>query len=391
MTSDAWRGHANRLLDQLKARGLMSSAELERVFWEVPRHLFIDRMYEYEQSSYSWTLQEKPAFGEENDGWLAEIYQDRPLVVGIDDSGMPYCSNSAPCLVAQLLEFLALTPGDRVLEIGTGTGHLTALLGMLVKPAGEVLSVDIEPELARSADMRLRSAFSGIPVQVAVGDGRSWRRGSADRDAVVSTGSCWPVPDGWLESLAPGGRLCVELRGGLAGSVLRARRSGDAGRAGLVTGTFGGQQAGFMPLRASASGFSDPIALPLGFGIEAIEQAPAEGLGAAQLTQDFKWYCQLEIPDAKFIMTDTDETAHLTPYLIADDGLDGVMLPEDGVVAGSELVAYGDTSFLLDRVLSAWRGWHQKGCPGFGQYRFESPDPDQQLVILNGRDKTWKI
>lgn len=386
-----WRVHAEQLLDMLQQRGLITTLSLERAFWETPRHLFIDGIYEYSQNTFSWLWRESPSNAAEDSAWLSKVYQDRPLVVGIDDSGQPYCSNSAPSLVFRILEFLNLKPGNRALEIGTGTGQLTVLISRLVGNEGEVASIEIESELAQSAAKRLELVAPGSPTNITVGDGRSWRRPSADCDAVVATGSCWPVPQGWLASLAPEGRLSVEVRGGLAGALLLARKVSDSSGPYRVKGSFIDHPAGFMPLRASASGFMDPISLPLGFGRDEVARVPSEGLGARQLTRAFSWYCQLEVPDATFIRCDPEEIGHPAPYLVADDGLDAVGLPEDGAMSDSELAAYGGTSFLLERVLSAWRGWCLRERPEMRQYSFESRTPEDQVVSLNGYDGSWNL
>ena len=75
-----------------------------------------------------------------------------------DSRGMPLSSSSQPSLMAEMLELLALRPGDRVLEIGTGTGYNAALLRHLVGPKGHVTSVDVDAALVRAARRSLRDA-----------------------------------------------------------------------------------------------------------------------------------------------------------------------------------------------------------------------------------------
>jgi protein-L-isoaspartate(D-aspartate) O-methyltransferase len=109
----------------------------------------------------------------------------------------------APKLEARLLQELTLRKGDRVLEVGTGSGYVTALLGTL---AGLVYSVEIHPDLSAGAAARL--AAHGIEnVTLEVGDAaQGWKR-HAPYDAILLTGSLPILPGSWRDQLAPGGRL----------------------------------------------------------------------------------------------------------------------------------------------------------------------------------------
>lgn len=109
----------------------------------------------------------------------------------------------APRLEARIVQELALRPGDKVLEVGTGSGYLTALLASL---GGHVVSVEIVPEFAQSAGARL--ATHGIAnVTLEAGDAaRGWPR-HGPYDAIVLTGSVPVLPDAFQKSMQPGGRL----------------------------------------------------------------------------------------------------------------------------------------------------------------------------------------
>ena len=109
----------------------------------------------------------------------------------------------APRLEARMLQELALRPGDKILEVGTGSGFMTALLASL---GGHVTSVDIIPEFTQSAGARL-VAHAIANVTLESGDAaRGWDR-HAPYDAIVLTGSVPVLPDGFRKSLLPGGRL----------------------------------------------------------------------------------------------------------------------------------------------------------------------------------------
>lgn len=116
-------------------------------------------------------------------------------------------SMMAPKLEARIVQELALKPDHRVLEIGTGSGYLTALLAA---KAGHVTSIEIFPSLAKTAEAALRAA--GVHnVSLKVGDAArspAGHVGAIDHfDAIVLTGSVPVLPTAFFEVLRDGGRL----------------------------------------------------------------------------------------------------------------------------------------------------------------------------------------
>jgi len=108
-----------------------------------------------------------------------------------------------PKLEARVLQELALHKSDKVLEVGTGSGYLTALLA---HRAGKVVSVEINPKLAAFGRGNLER-HGADNVTLETGDAaRGWAR-QAPYDAIVLTGSTPVLPRAFLEQLAPGGRL----------------------------------------------------------------------------------------------------------------------------------------------------------------------------------------
>jgi protein-L-isoaspartate(D-aspartate) O-methyltransferase len=107
-----------------------------------------------------------------------------------------------PKMEARVLQSLAINPGERALEIGTGSGYFTALLAAR---GANVVSVEIDAK--RAADARAKLARHGFTkVRVEAGDGaRGWGRDTYD--AIVLTGSTPILPDSFAAQLAPGGRL----------------------------------------------------------------------------------------------------------------------------------------------------------------------------------------
>jgi protein-L-isoaspartate(D-aspartate) O-methyltransferase len=113
-----------------------------------------------------------------------------------------------PVMEGRVLQALALKPDDHVLEIGTGSGFLTACLASL---AARVTSVDIHADFTAEAGQRLQAA--GINnVQLATGEAVNGWQPQGTFDVVVVTGAVYRIPDRFLGWLKPGGRL-LAIRG----------------------------------------------------------------------------------------------------------------------------------------------------------------------------------
>ena len=110
-----------------------------------------------------------------------------------------------------MLDQLDVHPGQRILEIGAGTGYNAALLADLTGPGGQVTSVDIDPEVTARA-RRALDATGYQHVHVATRDGALGDPEYAPYDRIILTVGAWDLPPAWWAQLAPGGRLVVPLR-----------------------------------------------------------------------------------------------------------------------------------------------------------------------------------
>jgi protein-L-isoaspartate(D-aspartate) O-methyltransferase len=128
-------------------------------------------------------------------------YEDHPLPIGCEQT------ISQPYIVAIMLQHLALQPGDRVLEVGTGSGYVTALLSTL---CAEVYSVERHAELALSAEERLRR-LGYANVKIRVGDGSQGWAEYAPYDAVLVSAAAREVPATLFAQLSEGGRMIVPV------------------------------------------------------------------------------------------------------------------------------------------------------------------------------------
>jgi protein-L-isoaspartate(D-aspartate) O-methyltransferase len=187
---------------------------------------------------------------------LESVYSDQAFVTKADPGGLPLSSSSQPALMAKMLELLDLHPGQRVLEIGAGTGYNAALLAQLVGSGGKVTSIDVDKDLARRARGALKDA--GYKASVVVGDGRGGWPDAAPYDRIIVTACADEIPRPWLEQLEDGGRLELPLRLDPDRAAIQVipvfERRGDRLRSTALT------WGGFMPLHGGDGGWRHPPA-----------------------------------------------------------------------------------------------------------------------------------
>jgi protein-L-isoaspartate(D-aspartate) O-methyltransferase len=196
---DSYGGYRGQLVETLQGKGVRDLAVLRAVRM-VPRHLFVPGSVRH------------------------RAYDDVALPIG---SGQTI---SQPYVQARYLELLGLSGRERVLEIGTGSGYQTALLGLLCET---VFSVERVQGLAQSARGALEAAGIRNAI-VLVGDGTLGWRPFAPYDAILVAAASPEIPAPLLEQLAPGGKMVIPL-GDRAGQTLTlVQRQGDEIRTSTV-------------------------------------------------------------------------------------------------------------------------------------------------------------
>jgi protein-L-isoaspartate(D-aspartate) O-methyltransferase len=176
---DGWARQRRTMVNQqLRQRGI-SQVEVLAAMEQVPRHLFLpERMW-------------------------PQAYEDRALPVG------PERTVYQPYVVALMTSLLDLKRGDRVLEIGTGSGYHAAVLSRI---ASQVYSVEIDPRVAEQAGRAL-AGMGYRNVVVRVGDGYLGLPDKAPFDAILLSAAPPHIPQPLIDQLRPGGKMVVPVGG----------------------------------------------------------------------------------------------------------------------------------------------------------------------------------
>ncbi len=178
---------------------------------------------------------------------LDDAYADRAIAIKSSD-GEVLSSISQPSMIALMLQLLAPEAGDRVLEVGTGSGYHAALLAELVGTAGSVTTTDLDADLTARAGAVLESlGYAQVRVVTADGAGPSMEGTHFDR--IVVTARSDDVADSWWNALSDGARLVVPLRLEGAGEYA----VGFVRRGGRLE-SVGAHPCAFLALRGEAAG-----------------------------------------------------------------------------------------------------------------------------------------
>ena len=210
------------MVNELKRRGLDLEPAIEEVFRTIPREIF---------------LPGAP---------LERVYSGDAVITKQDDDGSPISCSSEVGIMIAMAQLLDVAPGQRILEIGAGTGYNAAVLAHLVGEHGAITTIDIDAGVAAQAREHLASAgFDGVAVITA--DGWRGSAGNAPYDRIEVTASVADLSPEWIAQLADGGKIVLPLvlRAGMQ-AVLGLRKHGrDLVSTRVVPG-------GFMRLRGPA-------------------------------------------------------------------------------------------------------------------------------------------
>jgi len=157
---------------------------------------------------------------------LAELNEALPIGYGQ--------TISQPLVVAFMLELLSPEPGEKILDIGSGSGWTSALLGEIVGPRGKIIAIDIVPELVEFGQNNVKKynlIERGI-VEFIYADGSKGYEKEAPFDKILASASAEILPQSWKEQLKIGGRIVTPI-GSSIWLFIKKKKEGDESSAHL--------------------------------------------------------------------------------------------------------------------------------------------------------------
>jgi len=369
------RRRLQALVRELVGQGAIGSAAWRSVLERVPRHPFLPQFYLAGGSGDRTVGRhfQADAATESGSEWLDLVYRNETYVTALDPTtikavdggwrGRPTSSCPRPSLIARMLEALTVRDGQRVLEIGTGSGYQAALLSERLG-SRHVTTIDIDPVLAGAARQRL--AGCGYTPTVAAGDGADGYAPGAPYDRVIATCAVLEIPPAWLAQTRPGGLIVANLRGELGGALMRLA----VGEDGTASGRFLPGWGGFMPLRHEADRYP-PSAPPeldpeLDAAVPTVERA-TRVYPAALTDLAFGFVAQLHLPGVHLWQSWPDERGDWSLRLWGTDG-SWAHLPHMLSPTRQWTVREHGRRMLWTLVEQAWQWWEATGHPRWDQF-----------------------
>lgn len=371
------------LASALMEKGALTSDWLP-AYNAVPRHLFIPDMIWPGRAGMN-RQDDRVIRSESPETWWRAVYRDAPITTQWDDgtySGpgkgkIPTSSNSMPTMVFSMLGALNVQDGNRVLEIGTGTGWNAALLSSRLG-AENVVTIEVDENSARDARTRLKSA--GYEPLTVVGDGAEGYADGAPYDRVIATASIGRVPREWITQTTPGGLIVAPWGPTYGGeAVVRLAVADD----GTASGPFLGSSA-FMRLRDQRTrrkhvreylgGRAWPADGRRGMtsiSPESVGDWPVMFAIGVQVPEAFPWAETYDDGSYTLWLRDTAVTSWATADYVP--GREEFEVHQSG------------PRNLWDEVVSAYRWWEEQGRPGFERFGL-TVDPVGERVWLDSPD-----
>ncbi|WP_406285842.1 ATP-grasp peptide maturase system methyltransferase [Embleya sp. NBC_00896] len=344
----------------------------------IPRECFLGAAV-FRPNGSSWEPVRRVESGEE--AWMRLAYSDETWVTQVEGIraadaavslvGNPTSSSTLPSLVVRMLEVAGIRDGDKVLEIGTGTGYSTAIL---CHRLGEenVTSIEYDAGIARQAAENLGAA--GYAPNLVVGDGLLGHKEGAEYDAVIATCAVRHIPVPWLWQVRDGGSITTAVGGWLpASGLVRLALADDD----IASGRFTGDRISYMLAR--------PHERPPHPVFHRYEGETRRSRLDPHLTDDWTggFVAQLAAPSAE-LMTAGDN-------VILRDIATGSQAWTEATKDGWIVHQHGPLR-LWDQVEGALMAWREAGSPDQSAFGITvAADLTQTVWAENPEGPSWRL
>jgi protein-L-isoaspartate O-methyltransferase len=366
-----------RLASALAGRGLLTDPSWRAALCEVPRELFVPdtawAVPDDGRAGFRIDRQRDPA------GWMSAVYSDTSIVTQADDgagdpaagSGLFSSSVSAPGVVIPFLELLSPRPGDRVLEIGTGSGWTACLLAWKTGKTGHVTSVEIDPGVSAHA----AASITRTPLRprLITGDGLAGAPDDAPFDCIHVTAGVTVPPMAWIRQARPGGTIVMPWQpGGPAGHKLKLTVISST----KAVGTFHGP-ASYMMIRSQRPNtrWNPHHASQAQASTTRLDPRAVAGPGAGL-------FIAARVPGTGWSLTAPDDGGGQSLLAWEHGSRDGAWAACDyrPAAASFEITQYGRRR-LWDEIENAFLGWCALGQPAQDRFGLTTEDGKTSLWL----------
>lgn len=391
-----YQPYQQQLLDLARRYAAESGTPLAEAiadaFLATPRHRFVTRYRQWPQREWQEVTAENLT------QHLPALYSNDALMLWDDDQATTLSTISQPSLVLAMLQLLQIEPGQRVFELGAGSGWNAALMGRLVGPTGQVYSLEIIPAMAHQA----AAAVAGLGldnVQIIVADGGEGYAPGAPYDRAIFTAGAYDLPRHFFTQLKEDGLLLFILKEEGGGDLLvLLQKKGDHFQA------LESFPVGFVPMTGKyALGNRNPIALMTLPAWATLQQQEVSripywwgGRGRNRLwrTQAMRSFLTLTEPGFHLFTEEQDPTS---PGATAAEQTGATREEFFGLwheasrslvlARDDQLIAYGNLH-AQEQLLRALHRWVDLGMPAPVSFSLQIYPSDQPLLT---RENEWLV
>ncbi len=346
-----------RMIKEVQKKGFLKNSEYERAFLSIPRHIFIPSLYDIEKQE--WKRFEVD-YSKPQEEILKKIYVDSPLVINVENETV-LSTSSQPTVMAMMIEEAKLKNGDKVFEVGTGSGYNAGVISHIVGQNGKVITTELEKKVYEKAKANLKR--SGIKnIEIYCMDGGLGYPKEAPFDKIIITTSSSDITEEWIRQLNIGGILVLPLVTRGIEAIVSLKKEDNKFLKGEIK-----YYVRFLTMRGLSSsimhyGLTSKRMKPLYRILKNYAKEDAEiwklfeNLKRKKV-MDFFFFLALNDEEANAFISDEEEAFEWGYGLWGEKNERGIIF-----VFRKKAYSWGDTR-LKDRFIKHFRKWQSTGTP----------------------------